>query len=46
MKPITKETEAWICGIGYWARFVARRLLESGFKLDGRYDRNRLSGGV
>ncbi len=41
MKPITQENDGLgFVGIGYMGRPVARRLLESGFKLTA-YDRNR-----
>ena len=41
MKPITQENDRLgFVGIGYMGRPIARRLLESGFKLTA-YDRNR-----
>src|ERR1700687_6112847 len=41
MKPITQENvRLGFVGIGYMGRPIARRLLESGFKLTA-YDRNR-----
>ncbi len=41
MKPITQEnSRLGFVGIGYMGRPIARRLLESGFKLKA-YDRNR-----
>src|SRR5258708_12995798 len=41
MKPITQEnSRLGFVGIGYMGRPIARRLLESGFKLTA-YDRNR-----
>ncbi len=40
MKPITQENDRLgFVGIGYMGRPIARRLLESGFKLTA-YDRN------
>ena len=42
MKPITQEnSRLGFVGVGYMGQPIARRLLESGFKLTG-YDRNRV----
>src|SRR5258706_101443 len=47
MKPITQENDRLgFVGVGYMGRPIARRLLESGFKLTA-YDRNySKSGGL